>query len=127
MGKTKMRTPTLTIEQAESELGPRGHLLVNSDNRRMVRKWLVSQGYPAAFADTLTVRELSNAYNETDGTGLAVINRKLKTWKESAAHAESVHAAPVNDSPFANDPDCGIWDRALPQNAADAAEALQED
>jgi len=115
-----MRIPSMTTQQAESELGPRGHLLVNSDNRRMVRKWLVANGYPAAFADTLTVRELSNAYNETDGIGLAVINRKLKMWKESG----NTESAP---SPFANDPDCGIWDRSLPQNAADAAEALQAD
>src|SRR5580765_1232264 len=106
MGKTKMRTPTLTIEQAESELGPRGHLLVNSDNRRMVRKWLVAQGYPAAFADTLTVRELSNAYNETDGTGLAVLRRKLKITMDGIAANDAAngvnlpsqaYGAPIND------------------------------
>ena len=91
-----MRIPTMTTEQAESELGPRGHLLVNEDNRRIVRKWLVAQGYPAAFAATCTNRELSNAYNETDGTGLAVINRKLKTWKE--ALAVEFDTAPVLDA-----------------------------
>ena len=77
-----MRIPTMTTEQAETQLGPRGHLLIDSDNRGTVRKWLVAQGYPAAFAATCTNRELSNAYNETDGTGLAVLNRKLKLANE---------------------------------------------
>ena len=78
-----MRTPSLTPEQAEKELGPRGHLLIDQDNRRTVRKWIVANGYPASFVATLTMRELANAYNETDGTGLAVLNRKLRAVQES--------------------------------------------
>jgi hypothetical protein len=83
MGKKTMRVPTMTTEAAEAELGPRGHLLISEDNRRTVRKWLVAQGYPAAFAATLTNSELRNAYNETDGTGLAVLRRKLKLATEN--------------------------------------------
>ena len=135
-----MRIPTMTVETAESELGPRGHLLVNDDNRRVVRKWLVAQGYPAAFAAERTVRELSNAYNETDGTGLAVINRLLKAWKEKQApvgpvptYSENVLpdtlGAPINDdaelggndeSLHASSPDCGIFDQSSEGQAARA-------
>jgi len=72
------RTPSMTTAEAEQVLGPRGHLNVNSDNRATVRKWIVAQGFPALFVGGLSMRELALAYNQTDGAGIAALQRKFQ-------------------------------------------------
>jgi cobaltochelatase CobS len=86
----------MTPEQVEMILGPRGSLIVSGANRPTVRKWLVAQGFPAAFTVGLSMRELAVAYNETDGTGLAGIRRKLESGQD-----EIDDAAPAAPLPFA--------------------------
>lgn len=71
------RTPSMTTEQCESELGRRGDLRVTSENRHMVRKWLSAQGFPGLFAGGLSMTELGLAYNQVDGKGLEKLREKL--------------------------------------------------
>lgn len=71
------RTPSMTPQECEQQLGPRGHLRVTSDNRHMVRKWLSAQGFPALFAGGLSMTELGLAYNDANDRGLAKLREKL--------------------------------------------------
>lgn len=72
-----MNKPTKSTAECETTLGPRGRLTVTSDNRREVRKWLNSQGFPALFSGGLSMRELGLAYNDTSGRELEKLRRKL--------------------------------------------------
>jgi cobaltochelatase CobS len=97
------RTPSMTTDECEAQLGRRGDLRVTSDNRHMVRKWLSAQGFPALFAGGLSMTELGIAYNQIDGKGLEKLREKL-----AAAEAEFPEANPfeqplkdVNGVPFA--------------------------
>lgn len=98
------RLPSMTVEQAEAELGPRGSLRVTSENRRTVRKWLTAQGFPALFVAGLSMKEMALAYNQTDGAGLDAIKRKLAeigdneeamAWQNQEANADE-DATPVS-------------------------------
>lgn len=62
------RTPSMTAEECEALLGPRGYIAVASDNRGNVQKWLVAKGVPAGIAKSLTISQLSQAYNGHDTT-----------------------------------------------------------
>lgn len=79
-----MRTPSMTIEQAEAALGLRGTVIVNKDNRSTVRKWLSAQGFPAMFAGGLSMQELHHAYNDTSSIALDKLRRKLAEATETA-------------------------------------------
>lgn len=57
------RTPSMTTEECESILGPRGSLLVTSENRGVVQKWLVARGVPASIAKSARLSTLTKAYN----------------------------------------------------------------
>lgn len=59
------RQSSMTREEAESLLGPRGSLAVNSENRILVRKWLTASGLPSAYVGTLSIAELQRLYNDT--------------------------------------------------------------
>lgn len=71
------RTPSISAQEAESALGARGSIQVDSNNRAMVRKWLTAQGFPSLFVGALSMTELALAYNRTDGSGLDRIRAKL--------------------------------------------------
>src|SRR5436190_3696480 len=90
------RPPSMTVEQAETQIGARGSVPVNSDNRALVRKWLVAQGFPALFVAALSMRELFSAYNRTDGSGIAAVRRKLE---ESLANG-AAEQGPEGDECF---------------------------
>src|SRR5262245_8361951 len=91
------RLPSMTPQEAESVLGPRGRLIVTSDNRLTVRKWLCAQGIPALAAATLSMRELALDYNQTDGSGLAAIKRKIEESEE--LQDETPAPAPTPEAP----------------------------
>lgn len=82
-----VNVPSMTPEQAEAELGPRGTLEVNRFNRGAVKKWLVARGYPAGFVGGLSYIEMQNAYNRTSGEGLAQLDKKLATAREDLGGA----------------------------------------
>ena len=71
-----MRTPSLTVAEAEAILGPRGSLQVKKYTRSTVKKWLTAQGFKGSFVAALSMRELAFAYNMADGSGLDAIRRK---------------------------------------------------
>ena len=63
------RTPSMSPDEALSEIKrvtgkDRGHLFVNSENRRLVRKWLTARGLPASFVAGLSNMELAKAFNK---------------------------------------------------------------
>lgn len=65
-----MRTPSMTVEAAESELGHRGVLSVNAANRVTVRKWLTAKGVPASWVGKQRYEEMQKAYNDVTNTSL---------------------------------------------------------
>ena len=71
------KLPSLTTAEAETLLGPRGHLSVTSENRALVRKWVIANGFPALFVAGLSYRELQISYNQTDGSGIETLRKKL--------------------------------------------------
>lgn len=125
-----MRTPSMTPEQAEAELGPRGKLTaVTPDNRPTVRKWLTAKGYSALFVAALSKYELLAAYNSDKG--LEAIDKKYRDAQAIMAEGEAydvggaaadVPATPVGSPPMAVSPV-----QAIPHSppADDAAATLQ--
>jgi hypothetical protein len=93
------RTPSMTPQEAESILGPRGHLQVNSENRATVRKWLVANNFPALFVAGLSMKELALAYNQTDGAGIDSLRRKLAEAGDAADAPPAAPAAPAMAAP----------------------------
>mgnify|MGYP000221093270 FL=1 len=62
------RTAAYTVAEAEAEIGPRGSLgtggtPITSENRNLVRQWLVAKGMASAEARTLTLSVLNQCYN----------------------------------------------------------------
>jgi cobaltochelatase CobS len=126
----------MTADQAEQILGKRGDLRINSENRPTIRKWLSANGFPALFVAGLSLIEMQNAYNQTDGKGLDAIRRKLD--KAQAAdegelglldadetpavpvQTPAVPEAPQAPSPAVNAP------AAAPANPGDALQVLRD-
>lgn len=67
------RTPSMSIMDAETELGPRGLLHITPDNKYTVRKWLTANGVSGAFAAGMSLRDLEFAYNDTTDKALGVV------------------------------------------------------
>src|SRR5712672_3538241 len=78
------RTASMTVAEAEAEIGRRGDVTVTSENRGLVRKWFVAQGLPALFVGGLSMRELALAYNDTKGEQFSRLLRKYEDAKEAA-------------------------------------------
>lgn len=97
-----MRTPSMTIEQAEAEIGQRGLVTVNSQNRKLVNKWLTAQGFPGMFAAGLSNTEMHLAYNQTDGEGLAKIRAKLARYQDDNGADESTPETALIEAPKPN-------------------------
>lgn len=81
------RIPTMSREECEAQLGPRGSLNVTVENRVTVRKWLVARGVPSAYASTLTLADLAACYN-TEATFQDHAANAGKTVPEEARPAE---------------------------------------
>lgn len=115
------RTPSMTPQQAETELGPRGAFTITRDNRATVRKWLVANGFPALFTAALSMRELELAYNRLDGSGIKALERKLEAAQEDTDDTpEAPTPAPAALAPTpANAP-------TPPAAGADAATLLRD-
>lgn len=94
------RTPSMTPQEAESILGPRGSLRVTPENRPTARKWLTAIGLPALFVGGLSKFELAAAYNSDDGL------RRIKD-KLAQVPADEQDESPIkpNGEPPMNDQD----------------------
>lgn len=58
------RTPSLTRKQAEAFIGSADTLIVNSENRGLLRKWATSIGMKSVDAQALSNVQLANLYHE---------------------------------------------------------------
>lgn len=92
------KVPSMTTAECEAALGPRGALVVNYDNRRIVRKWLNSQGFPSLFSGLRTLKELQTAYNDVSGVTLAHLKNQM-----AAEGTNTVAAALADDEDDAAD------------------------
>lgn len=87
------RTPSMTKEEAERELGPRGSLVVTADNRKTVRKWLNAQGFPSLLTGSLAMAELALAYNDLSGRGIQAVRDKMANTAAFSDDAEADYDA----------------------------------
>lgn len=87
-----MKTATMSTAECEATIGQRGHIHVNTENRREVRKWLNSQGFPALFSGGLSMRELQLAYNDTSGREVGKLRRKLAEASENVSAQETAQS-----------------------------------
>ena len=78
------RTASMTAADAEASIGRRGNVVVNAENRGLVRKWFVAQGLPALFVGGLSMRELALAYNDTKGEQFSRLLKKYEEAKKAA-------------------------------------------
>jgi len=83
------RTPTMSVTELESLLGPRGQLIVTTENRATARKWLTAQGLPSLFVGGLAMRAIGAAYNETDGKALERLKAQAADATADAADEDS--------------------------------------
>lgn len=122
-----MRTPSMSIQAAEALIGPRGSIHVNSDNRTIVRKWLVANGFPSMFVGGLSLTELGLAYNQTDGAMLAKLREKLAAARDEIGDDSDDGAAetPKAETPKSNGAN-GHGYAAADNEAAKAARALAD-
>lgn len=81
------KTSTMTPAECEALIGVRGGATINSLNRNMVKKWLTSQGFPSLFCVGLSIRELTNAYNDLSGAGIEALRVKLAKGAEDGEDA----------------------------------------
>lgn len=58
------RTPSMSRIEAERMIGPADQLIVNSENRALLRKWATAIGYKSADAYALSNVQLANLYHE---------------------------------------------------------------
>jgi cobaltochelatase CobS len=121
------RIPSMTPAEAESQIGPRGATVINSANRKLAQKWLVAMGIPALAAAVLTIKELSLAYNQTDGSGLSQIRAKLAR-AEANGVLEAQEAPPVpTPQPMPENAPAAAPAAAIPfPKAGDPAELLRQ-
>ena len=97
------RTPSMSVAEAETILGPRGQLTCNQDNKHTVRKWLTAMGVSGAFAAGMSLRDLEFAYNDTTDKALGVVrNHAAKaTINEAAEDDANEYNAARNELPLA--------------------------
>jgi hypothetical protein len=107
-----MRTATMTVEQCEAELGPRGSTIINSDNRGLVRKWLVAKGFPSLITLRLSMTQLSIAYNGRDDSGLDIIRTKMAAVETANEAMKDFKAAREAGESFDEDTDEGAYETA---------------
>jgi hypothetical protein len=65
------------------------------DNRKTVRKWLTSQGFPSMFAGGLSMRELAGAYNDVSGAAIAALQKKMAETADDENESFPQPAAPT--------------------------------
>lgn len=117
----------MSIEECERELGPRGHLKVTKDNRPMVKKWLVANGFPSLFVGGLSYPELQLAYNETNGRMLSKLREKLaRAQDEGDGDDPGVSYAPVTASQPLHAPAAPAPSVTIPQTAGGIEAAIRE-
>jgi hypothetical protein len=88
----------MTVAEAEAAIGRRGDVLVNAENRGLVRKWFVAQGLPALFVGGLSMRELALAYNDTKGDQFARLLKKYEEAKKAASEEGEDDSAGANQT-----------------------------
>lgn len=88
------RTPSMTPQEAEALLGPRGALFVTAANKPLVRKWCTSMGLPGAYAAALAFPQLAGCYNGSKHDGR---NDRLDWHKEQAINKGQTGAADDDD------------------------------
>jgi cobaltochelatase CobS len=117
------RLPSMTPQQAELEIGPRGATPINSNNRKLAQKWCVANGIPALAAAVLTVTELNLAYNKLDGSGLAQIRRKLDRAENDGVIEHEAPDSPLEGAPEPQTPAPMPSPVRMPENAPAASPA----
>ena len=101
-----MRTPSMTMEDAEREIATeigRRPIRVTADNRKHVKRWLAARGLPRLFVDGLSKLELQAAYNDanTGDGGFKALQKKL----DDANDGEEEEADFSPSPPIANGED----------------------
>jgi len=77
------RTPSMTPQECEALLGPRGRLFVTADNVHNARKWLTANGVPGMYAAGLARAAIASVYNDLS-------NAKLEQAKLKAQEADDI-------------------------------------
>lgn len=85
------RTPSMTPQEAEAFLGPRGNLRVTAENRAMVRKWLSAMGLASKHTTMMAYSHMQLCYNDTT-------NKAFNDAKVKAAERESEMPEDNDDS-----------------------------
>jgi hypothetical protein len=111
------RTASMTIAEAEAAVGRRGDVTVTSENRGLVRKWLVAQGLPALFVGGLSMRELALAYNDTKGDQFARLLKKYEEAKEAAGDEVSDQVVVEANQTFETSNALAVTQTAMPRRS----------
>jgi cobaltochelatase CobS len=95
------RSATMTEQEAELILGPRGNLgILSAERRKVVRKWLVACGLPSERVNMLHSGTMRAAYNDHSGKVLADLFKlpmAVPTGVENIAQQEREEEATAPD------------------------------
>ena len=94
-----MRIPSLSVDEAEALLGPRGMINPDITNRATLRKWCAAKGLPAAVAATLSMSALGKAYNDATDAYLKAVARNHNVEMGGNARYQGQHGAARDDAP----------------------------
>jgi cobaltochelatase CobS len=82
------RGASMTAQEAETILGPRGNLgILSAERRKVVRKWLVANGMPSERANMLHSGTMRAAYNDVSGIVLADLGKQAPGYNENEKQA----------------------------------------
>lgn len=124
MARQPTLAPTEALNQAAHACGPRGIADITSDNRAFVRRWLVAEGVPSFYVQTLSLMTLAGVWNDTSNSTLQTVRMmgqakqragfttveseeedipaplpiiRAPLWKEMTAQIDLEEVAPVPD------------------------------
>lgn len=115
-----MRTPSMTANEAEALIGPRGSTPINSANRHLVRKWLTAHGLPASYVVSLQTWKLSNAYNYENAREFGL------DWHKRAAERRGLQSGDAESEAATLDAASNTNDTTETAETSTATTALQE-
>ena len=113
------RTPSMTREQCEAALGPRGSLTVNRVNKPDVKKWLSARGIPSTASVYMPYRQLQDCYNDISDRAF---ERALQAAKR--AQEEAGDDPTPTTTEIAGDMAVTVFDESEPAGLQRAREAF---